>query len=209
MEIKVCGMREPGNIRKLLTEVKPDWMGLIFYPPSSRFVADDAAAEIRDFPVRKVGVFVNENEEVILDKIKKFDLKAIQLHGNESPEFVRNLFEKTSCELWKVVSVKGEVHWEDLRGYLPYVTKFLFDTATSGHGGSGQQFDWGILETYPFEKGFLLSGGLDESSPKSIKELKVKVPQLEGVDLNSKFELSPGLKDIEKLKKFKKELFQN
>ncbi len=209
MEIKVCGMREPGNILKLISEVEPDWMGLIFYPPSSRFVSDAAAAEIHDFPVRKVGVFVNENEEVILDRIKKFGLKAIQLHGNESPEFVRDLSAKTSCELWKVVSVKGQINWDDLGGYLPYISKFLFDTATSGHGGSGQQFDWGVLETYPFEKGFLLSGGLDETSAKAIKELKVSVPQLEGVDLNSKFELSPGLKDIEKLKKFKKELSQN
>lgn len=206
MEVKVCGMRDPGNIRELISVVKPDWMGLIFYSGSSRFVSDDLAVIISGFQVRKVGVFVNETEEVILKKIKDFDLSAVQLHGSESPEFVQSLSGKTACELWKVIPVRDQIDWESLKGYLPFISKFLFDTATAAHGGSGKRFDWGVLETYPFDKGFLLSGGLDEESSGDIVALEGKIPQLQGVDLNSKFEISPGLKNIEKLKKFTEKL---
>lgn len=203
MEIKVCGMREPANIRSLISEVKPDWMGLIFYPKSPRYVSDDLAAELKEIQVNKVGVFVNETEAEILRKVKQFDLSAIQLHGSETPEFGKNLSEKTVCELWKVISVGEEIDWESLKGYLPFMTKFLFDTATSAHGGSGRKFDWKVLETYPFDKGFLLSGGLDEESAEKVMALKKQIPQLQGVDLNSKFELAPGLKDVKKLTRFK------
>lgn len=206
MEIKVCGMRDPDNIRELLDQVKPDWMGLIFYPKSPRFVSDQSANQIAGLPVRKVGVFVNAEEEEILNKIREFDLSAVQLHGQETPAFVESLSKKTSVEIWKVISVKDQIDWETLKGYLPFVSKFLFDTATSAHGGSGKKFDWTVLETYPFDKGFLLSGGLDEESSEEVLALSEKAPQLEGVDLNSKFEDAPGVKNIEKLKFFKKYL---
>ncbi|OOG71552.1 phosphoribosylanthranilate isomerase [Algoriphagus sp. A40] len=206
MELKVCGMREPKNIRSLISEVKPDWMGLIFYPKSPRYVSDDLATEFKELQVKKVGVFVNETEEKILRKASDFGLSAIQLHGSETPEFVKNLSEKTNCELWKVISVVEEIDWKSLEGYLPYVTKFLFDTSTSAHGGSGRKFDWKVLETYPFDKGFLLSGGLDEESGDEVLALRQQIPQLQGVDLNSKFEDAPGLKNIEKLKNFKRRL---
>ena len=84
MEVKVCGMREPENIRRLVSEVKPDWMGLIFYPKSPRYVSDGFASKLKEIPVKKVGVFVNESEEVILRKFQEFGLSAIQLHGSES-----------------------------------------------------------------------------------------------------------------------------
>lgn len=206
MEVKVCGMREPENIRNLISEVKPDWMGLIFYPKSSRFVSDVLANQISDLKVKKVGVFVNADLETILEKVTNFGLKAIQLHGKESPEFVQKLSEKADCELWKVISVKDQIDWESLKGYLPFVSKFLFDTATVAHGGSGKQFDWKVLETYPFDKGFLLSGGLNEESALKVLALKAKLPQLQGVDLNSKFEDAPGIKNIEKLKRFKENI---
>lgn len=206
MEIKVCGMREPENIRRLVSEVKPDWMGLIFYPKSLRYVSDDRASELKGIPVKKVGVFVNESEAEILRKAQDFGLSATQLHGNESVDFVKNLSEKTDFELWKVISVEEEIEWESLKGYLPFVSKFLFDTATSGHGGSGKKFNWKVLETYPFDKGFLLSGGLDEDSAQEVLALSGKLPQMQGVDLNSKFEDSPGLKNIEKLKRFKENI---
>ena len=208
MEIKVCGMREPENIRELIDQVKPDWMGLIFYPKSPRFVSDQSANQIARFPVKKVGVFVNEAEEEILKRIKDFDLSAVQLHGQETPDFVESLSKKTSAEIWKVISVQDQIDWQSLKGYLPFVSKFLFDTATSAHGGSGQKFDWKVLETYPFDKGFLLSGGLDEDSVEEISALDKKLPQLQGVDLNSKFEDSPGMKNIGILKKFKKRLLK-
>lgn len=208
MEIKVCGMREPGNIRELIDQVKPDWMGLIFYPKSPRFVSDQSANQIARFPVKKAGVFVNEAEEKILKRIKDFDLSAVQLHGQETPEFVESLSKRTSAEIWKVISVQDQIDWQSVKGYLPFVSKFLFDTATSDHGGSGQKFDWKVLETYPFDKGFLLSGGLDEESVEEISALAEKLPQLQGVDLNSKFEDAPGMKNIGILKKFKKKLLK-
>lgn len=206
MEVKVCGMREPENIRRLISEVKPDWMGLIFYPKSPRYVSDGFASELKEIPVKKVGVFVNESEEVILRKAQEFGLSAIQLHGSESVEFVKNLSEKTDCELWKVISVGESIDWGNLEGYLPFVDKFLFDTATNAHGGSGKKFDWAVLETYPFNKGFLLSGGLDAESAEEVLALRQQIPQLQGVDLNSKFEDAPGLKNIESLKRFNEKL---
>ena len=203
MELKVCGMREPDNIRSLISEVNPDWMGLIFYPKSPRYVSDEQAAELKGQPVKKVGVFVNESEAEIQRKVDQFGLSAIQLHGNESIEFVKKLSQKTDAELWKVVSVGDEIDWNSLEDYLPFVSKFLFDTATIAHGGSGKRFDWKVLETYPFDKGFLLSGGLDGQSAEEVLALQQQIPQLQGVDLNSKFEDAPGVKNIEKLKNFK------
>ena len=136
MELKVCGMREPENIRSMISEVDPDWMGLIFYPKSLRYVSDEQAVELKGFSVKKVGVFVNESEAEILRKVILFGLSAIQLHGSESPEFVQNLTAKTDAELWKVVSVREEIDWKSWEVYLPFVSKFLFDTATAAHGGS-------------------------------------------------------------------------
>lgn len=208
MEIKVCGMRDQENIRELLDQVKPDWMGLIFYSKSPRFVPDESAHQIAGFPVKKVGVFVNEEEEQILKKIQEFDLSAVQLHGHESPEFVESLNKMTSVEIWKVISVKDQIDWQSLKRYLPFVSKFLFDTATSTHGGSGQKFNWAILETYPFDKGFLLSGGLDEESMEEVSTLSRKIAPLQGVDLNSRFEDIPGVKNVERLKRFKEKLLR-
>lgn len=206
MELKVCGMREAENIRNLISEVKPDWMGLIFYPKSPRYVSDERAIEFKELSVKKVGVFVNESEAEILIKVDLFGLSAIQLHGSESADFVKSLAEKTEAELWKVVSVGEQIDWKSLEAYLPFVSKFLFDTATAAHGGSGKKFDWRVLETYPFDKGFLLSGGLDEESAEEVLALRKQIPQLRGVDLNSKFEDAPGVKNIEKLKNFKSRL---
>lgn len=204
MQIKVCGMRERGNILELEREIAPDWMGLIFYPKSARFVNN--AESLPKTNLRKVGVFVNESVAEILTKVDEYELSAVQLHGKESVEFVEALAQKTKKDIWKVISVKDEIDWDSLRGYLPFISKFLFDTATIAHGGSGKKFDWSVLGSYPFDKGFLLSGGLDETSADEILDLAGKVPQLEGVDLNSKFEDAPALKNIEKLKSFKKRL---
>ena len=209
MEIKVCGMRDPENVGKLIREIQPDWMGLIFYPKSPRFVPDELASQLADFEVKKAGVFVNETVDEILRKSALFHLSAIQLHGKESVEQVEELKGKTDAEIWKVISVKSEIDWESLRVYLPFVDKFLFDTATVEHGGSGRKFDWKLLESYPFDKGFLLSGGLDEDSAAEVSALAAKIPQLQGVDLNSKFEDEPGLKNIERLKNFKSSLVQS
>jgi phosphoribosylanthranilate isomerase len=203
MKIKVCGMRDPENIQNLIREVKPDWMGLIFYSKSPRYVSEELAEKIQEVEVPKVGVFVNESIEFVLSKIDEFKLSVLQLHGNESPEYVRELKLKTGKKLWKVISVGETIDWETLRDYVGLVEYFLFDTATVAHGGSGRKFNWQVLESYPFEKGFLLSGGLDEESAIEVLALSERMPKLVGVDLNSKFEDTPGLKNIEKLKQFK------
>lgn len=206
MEIKVCGMREVDNIRLLESEVAPDWMGMIFYPKSSRFVTGESAEKLKKVALRKVGVFVNETIEVILEKIEQFQLSAVQLHGSESAEFVQELKRKTNTELWKVNSIKDEIDWQTLSEYLPFVSRFLFDTATPKYGGSGRKFNWKVLDSYPFEAEFMLSGGLDEESVGEVLALAEKLPQLIGVDLNSKFEDASGLKNIEQLKRFKSKI---
>ena len=180
--------------------------GLIFYSKSPRYVSSDLAGAVQSFEVDKVGVFVNESIEFILAKIDEFKLSAVQLHGNESPEFVRQLKLKTSKKLWKVVSVGETIDWETLREYVGLIEYFLFDTATKAHGGSGKRFNWQVLEKYPFEKEFILSGGLDEESASEIIALSTKMPHLAGVDLNSKFEDAPAVKNIEKLKTFKNKI---
>jgi phosphoribosylanthranilate isomerase len=206
MKIKVCGMREPVNIRALEVEIKPDWMGLIFYEKSPRFVPEEKAIELQGVILPKVGVFVDESLEFILSKIDEFNLATVQLHGSESPAFVRELKLKSNKKLWKVVSVGDSIDWESLRDYVGLVECFLFDTATKNHGGSGKKFNWEILKSYPFEVPFILSGGLDEDSVEELIRLEKEMPQLKGIDLNSKFEDAPGLKNIEKLKSFKNRL---
>ncbi|MCE7055698.1 phosphoribosylanthranilate isomerase [Algoriphagus sp. AGSA1] len=206
MQIKVCGMRDPENIRALENVVQPDWMGLIFYAKSPRFVPSIKAVEIADASLPKVGVFVNESIANVLDKIDRFDLSAVQLHGSESPEFVRELKLRTNKKLWKVVSVGDSINWNELKEYVGLVEYFLFDTATKSHGGSGEQFNWQILKSYPFEVPFILSGGIDGDSAEALIRFAEDAPQLKGIDLNSKFEDAPGVKNIERLKSFKDKL---
>lgn len=206
MLLKVCGMRDIENIRSLEEEVCPDFMGMIFYPPSPRFVASKNAADYAIIQLPKVGVFVNETIENILQTIQLFQLNGVQLHGNESVSFVQELREKSEVFVWKVWSVKDTVDWNDLALYEPLVDAFLFDTFTEGHGGSGKVFNWQVLKTYPFPTPFFLSGGLSQEHVAAIRELKESIPQLAGVDLNSKFEISPGLKDSKRLVAFKNSL---
>lgn len=208
MIIKVCGMREKANIQELIEQASPDLMGLLFYEPSSRFV--EKANVVPDFYRRlfisKVGVFVNGEMEYLLQKINDFALDYVQLHGDETMEYIQKLKSHSSVKVIKVFRVGEVMDWTELKAYENDVDYFLFDTQTEKYGGSGKQFDWSILEKYPLEKGFLLSGGVDEESLDTIVALSAKVPQLMGVDINSKFELEPGLKDIGKVAEFVKEM---
>jgi phosphoribosylanthranilate isomerase len=206
MEIKVCGMRERDNCNQLVQEVNPDWMGLIFYPKSSRLVPAESAAWLIDLPLKKVGVFVGEVQSEIRRKIALFGLSALQLHGGESVEEVKQLKEDTELEIWKVFGVGEILDWKMMEEFVPHVDRFLFDTATASKGGSGKTFDWGLLKGYPFEKGFFLSGGLRLEHAAEILELSKDIPQLLGVDVNSGFEVAPGLKHIPDLKEFKQKL---
>jgi phosphoribosylanthranilate isomerase len=206
MEIKVCGMRERVNCQQLATSVVPDWMGLIFYPKSPRYVQEEESNWISNLSLKKVGVMVDELHAVMLQKISTFGLSVLQLHGGESVALVQELKATTEVEIWKVISVGESIPWKSMEAFVPHVDRFLFDTASASKGGSGKQFDWGFLEDYPFEKGFMLSGGLTAAHAAAIRDLAGRIPQLLGVDLNSGFELAPGLKDISALQAFKQEL---
>jgi len=121
-------------------------------------------------------------------------------------EVVKNLKSATEAQIWKVISVAENLDWKFMEAFVPHVDRFLFDTASASKGGSGKQFDWRLLEDYPFDKGFMLSGGLTASHAPAIRELAGRIPQLLGVDLNSGFELAPGQKDVNALQAFKQEL---
>ena len=196
MKIKICGLRD--NFLEVAA-LKPDFLGLIFYEKSPRFVPQNVDNQLKQktFGSQKVGVFVNESEDKILKIIKEFNLDFVQLHGNETPDFCEKIREKIP-----VIKAFGVSSKEDLLAapkYYQSVDYLLFDTKTSGFGGSGRKFDWSILNEEEIQKPFLLSGGIDLDVLDEIKTLKIK--NLVGVDLNSRFEISPTLKDIEKLQK--------
>lgn len=206
MMIKVCGMREPGNIQQV-SALKPNYMGFIFYPQSKRFV-DASLSDITmsvGNDIKKTGVFVDEDIHTIADRVIQFQLDAVQLHGHETPEFcrslkvfIRNMETDSAVELIKAFGLSPEFDFATLADYEDVVDYFLFDTKTIDYGGSGMTFDWHILDSYSGKKRFFLSGGL---SPENIKQVKqLGDARLAGVDLNSKFETEPGIKDIDKLK---------
>lgn len=198
MRLKVCGMRNPDNIRELLG-IAPDYMGFIFVEKSSRFVAEELDEELlKSFPhqVKKVGVFVNASQAYILDKVKKYGLDYVQLHGEELPDFCRNLKFK-GVNIIKAFSVDANFNFGKLQNYKPYCDFFLFDTKGELKGGNGITFDWSILKRYDNDKPFFLAGGIDLTNAHLALELKgLKV---HAIDVNSKFEIEPALKDISKI----------
>ncbi len=197
MKIKVCGMRDPENLQELL-ELPIDYVGLIFYKKSKRFVENELP-EIDFQGKEKVGVFVNESLEYIVGKSQQYEFITIQLHGFESPEFCEKLKEK-NYKVIKAFSVDGEFDFSKTKKYEPFCNYFLFDTKGKLPGGNGYTFDWKVLEKYEGEIPFFLSGGIKSTHVDILKELKIK--QLHAIDLNSGFETEPALKDISLLKKF-------
>lgn len=206
LKLKVCGMREAPNIREL-AQLQPDYMGLIFYPQSKRFVQDIDAEVLQNLSasIKITGVFVNESIEGIIEKYQKYPLKAIQLHGGESPEFCRllraaldQLEPAEPIELIKAFGLDENFDFQTLEPYEDLVDFFLFDTKTEAHGGSGVSFNWSMLKNYPYPKPYFLSGGL---SAENLPEVNlIKDSRLYALDLNSRFEIAPGKKDIEKIK---------
>lgn len=197
MKIKVCGLRIPENI-KAVAGLNPDYLGFIFYGPSPRFV-DELTLEVLNQVaphIKKTAVFVNETKEKINQLIDQYHFEAIQLHGGETPEFALHF--KGKVTVLKAFGVNEDFNFGLLDDFKNSVDFFLFDTKTSIHGGSGKTFNWNILNNYKLDVPFFLSGGL---SPENLEEIKnIQHPQFYGVDLNSKFEIEPGLKDISKLK---------
>jgi len=197
MIIKTCGMRDADNIRAV-SELGIDWMGFIFWAPSSRYVSEKPTF----LPTRqkRVGVFVDARIEEVKSKADEYALDLIQLHGSESPAFCEWLKANSRQQLIKAFNIATQ---EDLEQTIPYeglVDYFLFDTKAKMVGGNGTQFDWSVLSAYQGNTPFLLSGGIGPDDAEKVRNFHH--PQLAGIDLNSRFELSPALKDIEKLKQF-------
>lgn len=193
MKIKVCGLRNPENI-KAIAALKPDYMGFICYDKSPRYVSELKTGDIYAHVI-KTGVFVNESKETIEFLIAKFGLNAIQLHGDESSEFANAFRDKMT--VIKAFGVDDNFDFGRLDAYADIVDYFMFDTKTSAYGGSGKTFNWDILDKYTLDKPFFLSGGISLDNLEQIKT--IKHPQFYGVDLNSKFEIEPGFKDVKKL----------
>lgn len=204
MLVKVCGMSHKENITELLQQAAPDLMGLIFYNKSPRFVGRKKVdlSFFRTLDVPKVGVFVNAELENILQNIEDFGLEYVQLHGDEPLEFLLQLKSASPVKIIKVIRVGDRVDWPKMKEMEDAVDLFLFDTQTEKFGGSGKQFDWSVLERYPLNKNFILSGGVNSDSLGTIQALAVKVPRLIGLDINSKFEIEAGVKNIDKIRDF-------
>lgn len=232
MKIKVCGMREAQNIRDVAA-LDIDLMGFIFYPKSPRFVslissragilpdysperlsmavnADGTPGYIFPKRIKRVGVFVDEMPQTIITYVYNYSLDYIQLHGHETPTLIDNLRRTLVPDLVpdiKVIKAFGITSSEDFRQCEPYeghADLFLFDTRTPLKGGSGQQFDWNVLETYHGGTPFLLSGGIGPDDAERVKTFHH--PQCVGIDVNSKFETAPAMKDVELLEKFIKQI---
>jgi phosphoribosylanthranilate isomerase len=205
MKLKICGMKYPDNILEV-GSLLPDYMGFIFWEKSARYF-DGVIPELPK-SIKKVGVFVNETVEVILAKALRYDLQAIQLHGNESVEFCLNLKNEldSKIEIIKVFSVDDDFDFEVLKPFEAVCDFFLFDTKGKLPGGNGTTFDWKVLEKYPSSKPFFLSGGIGIEEINLTKEILATNLPIHALDVNSKFEIEPGLKNIEKLNSFKDKL---
>src|SRR5882757_1634481 len=159
MKVKVCGLRDPENI-KAIAALEPDYMGFIFYGSSPRYVHELQVDALESIPhaINKTAVFVNESAETINKLIDKYNFDFIQLHGDESHEFCNSFRDKAI--VIKAFGVKKDTDFEQLKAYKKKVDLFLFDTKTESYGGSGQAFDWDILDKYELEIPFFLSGGI-------------------------------------------------
>lgn len=198
-------MRDPQNIEEVV-RLTPDFIGFIFYPKSKRFVKEDLDKNIlAEIPsqIKKVGVFVNENFEKILEIQRTYSLDFIQLHGQESVELCGKL-KKEGCKLIKVFSVDNNFDFSQLADFESVSDYFLFDTKGENYGGNGVAFDWNILKKYGSKNPFILSGGISLENLEKIREINLTF--LHGIDVNSQFEVEPGLKEISKLQKLFEEV---
>jgi phosphoribosylanthranilate isomerase len=201
MQIKVCGMRDKENISGLMT-LKPDYIGFIFYNKSKRFVTDFPQIEIPS-SVKKVGVFVNETIDEIIEIVKKYKLDFVQLHGDETPDYCEKVALQ-NIKIIKAFSVDENFDFSAIKPFEKHVALFLFDTKGKNYGGNGIKFNWDLLQNYKGKTPFLLSGGITKNDAEEIK--KMKHPAFLGIDINSGFEIEPGLKNIKEIKEFKNRL---
>lgn len=202
LQLKVCGMTQQENVQQL-AKLKPDYVGLIFHEKSPRNIAFENTIQVPE-NMRKVGVFVNETEGFILDRIEQFNFKYVQLHGNESPHFCKKV-KQLNRKIIKAFNIHEGFDFSQLSAYEPYCDYFLFDALGENAGGNGIQFNWTLLSNYKGETPFFLSGGITPGTVKKLKEFEH--PRFAGVDINSGFETTPGIKDVAKIKQFRNELY--
>lgn len=202
--LKICGMKH--NIAEVAA-LRPDYLGFIFYEKSPRYF--DGEIPSLSPAIKKVGVFVDATVLEILKTVEKYALDVIQLHGNETKEFVLNLNMALRLkfwddyEVWKVFQVDDSFEFAKTYDFVKKVDAFLFDTKGDFHGGNGKTFNWEVLKSYKYQTPFILSGGIGSEEIDSLKELlKTELP-IHAIDVNSKFEKEPGMKDVSALKKFK------
>lgn len=219
MIIKVCGMKDAGNIQDVAC-LGIDWIGMVFYPPSPRYIQmvatqagiipDRAQADVAktDARLKRVGVFVDDMPQNIITRTVNYGLDLIQLHGNETPTLIRNLKAtigkdiRPGIRFIKAISITSAEDLKLCEQYEGAADYLLFDTSCACKGGCGQQFDWSILELYHGQLPFLLSGGIGPDDAERIMTLYRRQPRMAGIDLNSRFETAPGIKDVERLKTF-------
>ena len=197
-------MREPNNIAAL-SDLQPDYMGFIFWAPSSRYVNETTPK--LDQRIKKTGVFVDASVDYIQSSISTHQLQAVQLHGKETPNYCQ-LIQGFGVEVIKAFSVKNVFDFSTLEAYESSCDFFLFDTKGALPGGNGYTFDWSLLKEYPSQKPFFLSGGIGLENTQEIKELLNTDLPLYAIDVNSKFELAPGLKKIKDITQFKNKLYE-
>lgn len=202
MKLKVCGLKDRENILGVLN-AQPDYIGFIFYAASLRYAGDLDPAFISDISsAKKIGVFVNEKEMNILDRVARYGLDLVQLHGDESPEFCALI--RRSVPVMKAFQLDANFDFTSLKRYENVCDYFLFDSKSENYGGSGKSFEYELLKKYTSQKKFFLGGGIDSTVVE--EDLKTRHKDLYCLDVNSKFETEPGIKDINKLKTFAQKL---
>jgi phosphoribosylanthranilate isomerase len=208
MRIKVCGMTHRAQV-EALPDIGATFAGLIFYPKSPRYVFRHlTSAQIKKInTINKVGVFVNSSVEEVLLMVDECRLHMVQLHGDESAKYCERIADYVSVVKAFRVSDNDSIEWM-IRPYMDVCDMFMFDTMGAGYGGTGKKFDWNMLKGTNIGKPFFLSGGIQPEDTQALKEFEHEpvAKALFAIDINSKFETSPGVKDMKKVEKFIQEL---
>lgn len=200
MQVKVCGLVDRSNILAI-DQLGVSHIGLNFYPKSPRyFLKDDPTPLHVQTRASLVGIFVNASHEEITRKSMLYNLDIIQLHGNETIEFIDQIKMITRKQIWKAISVSHPEDLNQVKTYQAVADAFVFDTKSAGYGGSGQVFDWSLLRAYKGQTPFFLAGGLSLELVPVLR--KLQHPQLQGYDINSHFEEAPGLKSVDLVSSF-------
>ena len=207
MKIKVCGNTVLEQLKEL-SNLPIDYVGLIFYPQSPRCVLQKIKAN--DFkqlkiPATKVGVFVNASEEEIMKQVEEFGLEMVQLHGDETASFCNKISDQLKViKAFRITDIDANVDWL-VQEYDEVCDYYLFDKGSAGlYGGTGKKFDWELLQNSAIKKPFFLSGGIGRNDVTALKAFHH--PFFYGLDVNSRFEISPGIKNLNLIKDFAEEL---